>query len=60
MAVKVPVTLSPVDTKRVDAALARIQSQAKGVSFSGGAQSLENYLDHLVKLLAKPLNLENL
>ena len=41
MVLKVPVTLSPVDTKRVDAALARIQSQAKGVSFAGGAQSLE-------------------
>ena len=41
MAVKVPVTLNPVDTKKVDAALARIQSQAKGVNFGGGAKSID-------------------
>ena len=50
MAVKVPVTLSPVDTKRVDAALARIQSQAKGVNFGGGVRSLEKLSRPLGKI----------
>ena len=50
MAVKVPVTLSPVDTKKVDAALARIQSQAKGVNFGGGARSLEKLSRPLGKI----------
>ncbi len=50
MAVKVPVTLSPVDSKKVDAALARIQSQAKGVSFAGGAKSLEKLSRPLGKI----------
>ena len=37
---KVPVTFSPVDSKKVDAALARIQAKAKGVDFGGGAGSI--------------------
>ena len=50
MAVKVPVTLSPVDSKKVDAAIARIQSQAKGVSFAGGARSLDKLSRPLGKI----------
>ena len=50
MAVKVPVTLSPVDTKKVDAAIARIQSRAKGVDFGGGAKSLEKLSRPLGKI----------
>ncbi len=50
MAVKVPVTLSPVDTKKVDAAIARIQSQAKGVNFGEGARSLEKLSRPLGKI----------
>ena len=36
----VPVSFNPVDTKKVEAALARIQSQAKGVNFGKGAESI--------------------
>ena len=41
MAVKVGVQFDPVVTQKVDAALARIRSQAKGVNFGDGARSLE-------------------
>jgi TP901 family phage tail tape measure protein len=37
---KVPVTFTPVDSRKVDAALARIQAKAKGVDFGGGAASI--------------------
>ena len=41
MAVKVGVEFDPVVTKKVDAALARIRSQAKGVNFGDGVKSLD-------------------
>ena len=50
MAVQVKVTLNPVDTSKVDAALARIQSKAKGVDFGGGARSIEKLSRPLGKI----------
>lgn len=50
MAVKVPVILNPVDTRKVDAAIARIQSAAKGVDFGGGARSLNKLSRPLGKI----------
>ena len=47
---KVPVTFSPVDSKKVDAALARIQSKAKGVDFGGGARSIDKLSRPLGKI----------
>ena len=47
---KVPVTFSPVDSRKVDAALARIQSKAKGVDFGGGARSLDKLSRPLGKI----------
>ena len=41
MAVKVGVEFDPVVTKKVDAALARIRSQAKGINFGDGVKSLD-------------------
>ena len=41
MAVKVGVEFDPVITKKVDAALARIRSQAKGINFGDGVKSLD-------------------
>ena len=50
MAVQVPVKLNPVDTRQVDAALARIQSAAKGVDFGNGARSLNKLSRPLGKI----------
>ena len=47
---KVPVTFSPVDSKKVDAALARIQSKAKGIDFGGGARSIDKLSRPLGKI----------
>ena len=47
---KVPVTFSPVDSKKVDAALARIQAKAKGVDFGGGAGSINKLSRPLGKI----------
>ena len=48
--INAPVTLSPVDTSKVDAALARIQSQARGIDFGGGARSIEKLSRPLGKI----------
>ena len=50
MSVQVGVSLSPVDTRKVDAALVRIQSAAKGVSFGNGAKSIEKLSRPLGKI----------
>ena len=50
MAVKVGVEFDPVVTKKVDAALARIRSQAKGVNFGDGARSLDKLSRPLGKI----------
>ena len=47
---KVPVTFSPVDSRKVDAALARIQSKAKGIDFGGGARSIDKLSRPLGKI----------
>ncbi len=47
---KVPVTFSPVDSKKVDAALARIQAKAKGIDFGGGAGSINKLSRPLGKI----------
>ena len=49
MAVKVGVDLNP-NTKKVEAALARIQAQAKGIDFGGGARSIEKLSRPLGKI----------
>ena len=36
----IPVEFSPIDVRKVEAAIARIQSQAKGVNFGRGAESI--------------------
>ena len=36
----IPVEFSPIDVRKVEAAIARIQSQAKGVNFGKGAESI--------------------
>jgi TP901 family phage tail tape measure protein len=46
----VPVEFSPVDSRKVEAAIARIQSQAKGVSFGGGAESINKLSRPLGKI----------
>lgn len=46
----VPVSFNPVDTKKVEAALARIQSQAKGVNFGKGAESINKLSRPLGKI----------
>ena len=46
----VPVSFNPVDTKKVEAALARIQSQAKGVNFGRGAESINKLSRPLGKI----------
>lgn len=47
---KIPVEFDPVVTSKVDAALARIQSKAKGIDFGGGARSLEKLSRPLGKI----------
>ncbi len=47
---RIPVEFDPVVTSKVDAALARIQSKAKGVDFGGGARSLEKLSRPLGKI----------
>jgi TP901 family phage tail tape measure protein len=47
---KVPVTFTPVDARKVEAALARIQSQAKGVNFGRGAESINKLSRPLGKI----------
>ena len=49
MAVKLGVDFDP-NTKKVEAALARIQAQAKGVQFGGGAKSIEKLSRPLGKI----------
>ena len=49
MAVPVQVDLNP-NTKKVEAALARIQAQAKGIDFGGGAKSIEKLSRPLGKI----------
>ena len=49
MAVTVGVDLNP-NTKKVEAALARIQAQAKGIDFGGGARSIEKLSRPLGKI----------
>lgn len=49
MAVNVGVNLEP-NTKKVEAALARIQAQAKGIDFGGGARSIEKLSRPLGKI----------
>ena len=49
MAVNVDLNLNP-NTKKVEAALARIQAQAKGVDFGGGARSIEKLSRPLGKI----------
>ncbi|MGA0119953.1 MAG: phage tail tape measure protein [Methylophilaceae bacterium] len=49
MAVNVGVDLNP-NTKKVEAALARIQAQAKGIDFGGGARSIEKLSRPLGKI----------
>jgi len=49
MAVKLGVDFDP-NTKKVEAALARIQAQAKGVQFGGGARSIEKLSRPLGKI----------
>ena len=49
MAVRVPVGFDP-NTKKVEAALARIQAQAKGVQFGGGARSIDKLSRPLGKI----------
>ena len=49
MAVKLGVDFNP-NTKKVEAALARIQAQAKGVEFGGGARSIEKLSRPLGKI----------
>ena len=49
MAVNVGVNLNP-NTKKVEAALARIQAQAKGIDFGGGARSIEKLSRPLGKI----------
>ena len=49
MAVRVPVGFDP-NTKKVEAALARIQAQAKGVQFGNGAKSIEKLSRPLGKI----------
>lgn len=46
----VPVEFSPVDSRKVEAALARIQSQAKGVNFGKGAESINKLSRPLGKI----------
>jgi TP901 family phage tail tape measure protein len=58
MAVQVKVTLNPVDTSKVDAALARIQSKAKGVDFGGGARSIEKLSRPLGKITGQATDFE--
>ena len=48
----IPVSFSPVDSKKVEAALARIQSQAKGVNFGKGAESINKLSRPLGKILS--------
>ena len=47
---KIGVELSPVDTRKIDASLARIQSRAKNLDFSGGAQSINKLSRPLGKI----------
>jgi TP901 family phage tail tape measure protein len=47
---KIPVEFDPVVTSKVDAALARIQSKAKGIDFGGGARSLDKLSRPLGKI----------
>ena len=49
MAVQVGVDLNP-NTKKVDAALARIKAQAKGIDFGGGAKSINKLSRPLGKI----------
>ena len=49
MAVNVDLNLNP-NTKKVEAALARIQAQAKGVDFGGGARSIDKLSRPLGKI----------
>jgi TP901 family phage tail tape measure protein len=49
MAVNVGVNLNP-NTKKVEAALARIQAQAKGIDFGGGARSIDKLSRPLGKI----------
>jgi len=49
MAVRVPVGFDP-NTKKVEAALARIQAQAKGVQFGNGAKSIDKLSRPLGKI----------
>ena len=46
----VPVEFSPVDSRKVESALARIQSQAKGVNFGKGAESINKLSRPLGKI----------
>ena len=52
---KIGIDFDPVRTQKVEAALRRIQAQAKGVDFGGGARSL----DKLSRPLVKPMNSKN-
>ena len=47
---RVGVEFTPVDAKKVESALARIQSQAKGVNFGNGARSIEKLSRPLGKI----------
>jgi len=47
---KIGVNFDPVNTRKVDAALARLQAQAKGVDFGGGAKSLNKLSRPLGKI----------
>ena len=49
MAVNVDLNLNP-NTKKVEAALARIQAQAKGIDFGGGARSIDKLSRPLGKI----------
>jgi len=47
---KIGVEFDPVNTKKVDAAFARLQSKAKGVDFGGGVKSLDKLSRPLGKI----------
>jgi TP901 family phage tail tape measure protein len=47
---KIGVNFDPVNTRKVDAALARLQAQAKGVDFGGGARSISKLSRPLGKI----------
>ena len=55
----IPVEFNPIDVRKVEAALARIKSQAQGVNFGKGAESIGKLSKPLGRINGQVRNFKN-